>query len=103
MFKTFSLTVFEHTNDPGRTQKRGRMTSYDNRVFGHFMFLLRCIMIRHSHAQTYRGTSTTLMSLPPKVRAHLSKVRLMGLDNVTPSSIFVVAVPFPSRPNGQWK
>ena len=31
-------------------------------------FQLRPLMMRHSHAQTYRGTATTLMSLPPKVR-----------------------------------
>jgi SNF2 family DNA or RNA helicase len=35
---------------------------------GAFNFLMRNIMIRHSQAQKYTGTSTTLMSLPPKVR-----------------------------------
>lgn len=30
------------------------------------MFFLRPIMIRHAQGQTYRGTTTTLMSLPPK-------------------------------------
>ena len=30
-------------------------------------YFLRPIMMRHSHEQKYRGTSTTLMSLPPKV------------------------------------
>jgi len=29
-------------------------------------YFLRPIMMRHSHKQKYRGTSTTLMSLPPK-------------------------------------
>ena len=33
-----------------------------------YMFLLRPILMRHSQQQTYRGTRTTLMSLPPKVR-----------------------------------
>lgn len=32
------------------------------------MCLLRPILIRHSQAQKYRNTETTLMSLPPKVR-----------------------------------
>lgn len=31
------------------------------------MYFLRPIMMRHSQDQKYRGTSTTLMSLPPKV------------------------------------
>jgi hypothetical protein len=32
------------------------------------VFFLSTIMIRHSQNQKYRGTSTTLMSLPGKVR-----------------------------------
>jgi hypothetical protein len=36
---------------------------------GNFTFLMRSIMMRHSQKQKYRGTSTTLMSLPPKVSA----------------------------------
>jgi hypothetical protein len=32
------------------------------------LLLMRTVMIRHSQNQQYRGTSTTLMSLPPKVR-----------------------------------
>jgi hypothetical protein len=32
------------------------------------MFLMRSIMMRHTQKQKYRGTSTTLMSLPAKVR-----------------------------------
>lgn len=31
------------------------------------MYFLRPIMMRHSQEQKYRGTTTTLMSLPPKV------------------------------------
>jgi hypothetical protein len=34
---------------------------------GNFTFLMRAVMMRHSQKQTYRDTSTTLMSLPPKV------------------------------------
>lgn len=33
----------------------------------YLMYFLRPIMIRHSQEQKYRGTNTTLMSLPPKV------------------------------------
>jgi SNF2 family DNA or RNA helicase len=33
---------------------------------GKLMFFLRSIMIRHTQRQTYRGTGTTLMSLPAK-------------------------------------
>ena len=32
------------------------------------LYFLRPIMMRHSQGQKYRGTSTTLMSLPQKVR-----------------------------------
>jgi hypothetical protein len=32
------------------------------------MYLLRPLIIRHSQNQMYKGTKTTLMSLPPKVR-----------------------------------
>jgi hypothetical protein len=34
---------------------------------GMFTFLMRSIIMRHSHEQKYSGTQTTLMSLPPKV------------------------------------
>jgi hypothetical protein len=67
MFSIFSSTVFVHTNDSSR-RNRDPYFRRDNRDFGHFMFLMRCLMIRHSQKQTYRGTKTTLMSLPPKVR-----------------------------------
>jgi len=63
MFTIFSATAFSHTNDRTR---RNTDYSHDNRVFGHFVFLLRSVMIRHTQQQTYRGTTTTLMSLPPK-------------------------------------
>lgn len=33
---------------------------------GKLLFLLRNVMIRHTQKQCYRGTTTTLMSLPPK-------------------------------------
>lgn len=67
MFSIFSSSVFAHTDDRSR-RNEDPYARRDNRDFGHFMFLMRCIMIRHSQNQTYRGTTTTLMSLPPKVR-----------------------------------
>jgi hypothetical protein len=67
MFQVFTGTAFRHTKDQCVSRKDGDY-HWDDRVFGHFMFLLRCIMIRHTQTQKYRGTATTLMSLPPKVR-----------------------------------
>lgn len=45
-------------------QERHRVDNFDA---GKLLFFLRNIMIRHTQKQTYRGTSTTLMSLPAKV------------------------------------
>lgn len=44
------------------------MEDSGGRRFGHFMFLLRSLVMRHSQGQTYRGTTPpmTLMSLPEK-------------------------------------
>jgi len=36
-------------------------------------FLMRPVMMRHSQQQKYRGTDTTLMSLPPKVSLRVKK------------------------------
>jgi hypothetical protein len=49
------------------TRRRRYLAEPDPRKFGHFVFFLRNVMIRHTHKQKYRGTDTTLMSLPPKV------------------------------------
>mmetsp|Transcript_8692 Transcript_8692/g.15744 ORF Transcript_8692/g.15744 Transcript_8692/m.15744 type:complete len:224 (-) Transcript_8692:2117-2788(-) len=65
MFSIFSRTVFCRTNDRSKANSRRQRRS-DPRLYGHFVFLMRCLMIRHSQRQTYRGTTTTLMSLPPK-------------------------------------
>jgi hypothetical protein len=66
MFDLFGRSTCKHTRD--QAAMRG------DRAFvpsvGHFTFLMRSIMMRHSQNQTYRGTSTTLMSLPPKVSRH---------------------------------
>jgi hypothetical protein len=74
MFRTFAVTALKHANDPGRSKKRGRKQSRDDRAFGPFTFMMRNIMIRHTHNQKYTGTTTTLMSLPPKVSENESMV-----------------------------
>lgn len=76
MFRTFAVTALKHANDPGRSKKRGRKQSRDDRAFGPFTFMMRNIMIRHTHNQKYTGTTTTLMSLPPKVSENDSMVAI---------------------------
>jgi hypothetical protein len=87
IFATVGNTL-SHSSDrsakQGRMKRRKRMQmmqrglddtltdASETRIFGHFMYLLRCVICRHSQGQTYRGTgppATTLMSLPPKVRS----------------------------------
>eukprot|EP00980_Cylindrotheca_fusiformis_P010788 scaffold2442_cov146-Cylindrotheca_fusiformis.AAC.3 len=41
-------------------------TMYRNRYHNKMMFLLRSVIMRHTQKQLYRGTKTTLMSLPSK-------------------------------------
>jgi hypothetical protein len=66
MFDLFGRSTCKHT--------RNQAAMRGDRAFvpsvGHFTFLMRSIMMRHSQNQKYRGTSTTLMSLPPKVSRH---------------------------------
>ena len=45
--------------------------SFSLRDASSLLFFLRNIMMRHTHKQKYRDTSTTLMSLPAKVGSHL--------------------------------
>jgi hypothetical protein len=71
MFGVFTRTAFRHTNDQSVPRRMGYGSEY--RKIGPFMFLLRCIMMRHTQKQTYRGTTTTLMSLPPKVRDSVTR------------------------------
>ena len=82
MFLMFRNTL-EHTNDraaqQGKKWRRGRHFSNYMREpelgnlgklrFGHFMFFLRSVFLRHSQQQRYRSSvpKVTLMSLPPKV------------------------------------
>jgi hypothetical protein len=67
MFQDFRRTVLLHIREKQPKQNNEATISCERRRFGHFMFLMRAVMIRHSQQQQYRGTSTTLMSLPPKV------------------------------------
>ena len=78
MFQTFGGTL-RHTNDRAAkalsNRRRRRRFGVDaddessvDHLFGHFLFLMKTLLIRHAQQQTYRGTPTrtTLMSLPPK-------------------------------------
>ena len=62
IFQSTRLGVPEPTS---RKRKKERPLNVPGR--GMFTFLMRSIMIRHSQAQKYTATNTTLMSLPPKV------------------------------------
>jgi hypothetical protein len=77
MFTVFFGTAFHHMNDQYMSKRWDNNVHGNDRVFGHFMFLLRCIMIRHTQrTQKYCGTTTTLMSLPPKVRNWILEIFL---------------------------
>jgi hypothetical protein len=69
MFNQFKSSVFESLDEDSRRRFKANQKKEhtDDRKIGHFMFLMRAVMIRHSQKQQYRGTPTTLMSLPPKV------------------------------------
>eukprot|EP00531_Pseudo-nitzschia_arenysensis_P016699 CAMPEP_0116122050 /NCGR_PEP_ID=MMETSP0329-20121206/4012_1 /TAXON_ID=697910 /ORGANISM="Pseudo-nitzschia arenysensis, Strain B593" /LENGTH=1515 /DNA_ID=CAMNT_0003615881 /DNA_START=43 /DNA_END=4590 /DNA_ORIENTATION=+ len=58
---------FEHVDkmfkEMGVSKNRRSNSHFNSELL---MYLLRPIMMRHSQEQQYRGTSTTLMSLPPK-------------------------------------
>jgi len=61
--ETFKSTFFRQINDPSASKST---TSRELPGFGLFNFFVRNLLIRHSQAQKYTGTNTTLMSLPPK-------------------------------------
>ena len=71
IMELFRGSFFSGIGDPST---RKSMRNLDMPGRGAFNFLMRNIMIRHSQAQKYTGTNTTLMSLPPKVR----KLSLFG-------------------------
>lgn len=66
LFGVFLRSAFRHAEDPTVPKRLGY--GGESRSIGPFVFMMRNIMIRHTQKQTYRGTTTTLMSLPPKVR-----------------------------------
>lgn len=69
IFKEFGSTALRHCNDPYSRKGRNHVHPIDEgRKIGHFMFFLRSLVMRHTQKQTYRNTTTTLMSLPPKVK-----------------------------------
>jgi hypothetical protein len=69
-------------------QGRNRVEEFDA---GKLLFFLRNIMIRHTQKQTYRGTTTTLMSLP-------AKVSQSGIALVVAIKYIVDLIPFLSIP-----
>jgi hypothetical protein len=78
MFDTFQTSALVHAQDPFAVQ------GASNKVqFGSFLFFLRSIMIRHTQDQTYRFTSTKIMSLPSKVSVFTVIVRRQAFKNGT--------------------
>jgi len=68
MMEVFKESMFRRIHDPSVTKGTSHLSLPG---FGMFSFLARSIIMRHSQAQKYTGTNTTLMSLPPKVRTLL--------------------------------
>jgi hypothetical protein len=60
-FNDGSIGLFKRNN------KRDSDGSTSSSAIGPLALLMRSIMIRHTQAQMYSGTNTTLMSLPPMV------------------------------------
>ena len=74
IMELFRGSFFRDIGDPST---RKSMTKLEIPGRGAFNFLMRNIMIRHSQAQKYTGTNTTLMSLPPKVSKIVSFTEFM--------------------------
>jgi hypothetical protein len=73
LLRNLKKSTFRHISDQhaihgngGCPERRGAPVMP---MLGSFTFLMRAVMMRHSQKQTYRDTSTTLMSLPPKVNS----------------------------------
>ena len=60
----FKSSFYQHVQDP---EMGKNSIDTPNPGLGMFSFFMRSIMLRHSQAQKYTGTDTTLMSLPPTV------------------------------------
>jgi hypothetical protein len=71
LFRKMKKSTFRHIGDNHASKESHGRRRYDGEPemprLGNFTFLMRAVMMRHSQKQTYRDTSTTLMSLPPKV------------------------------------
>jgi hypothetical protein len=68
------------------------------------MYFLRPIMMRHSQEQKYRGTSTTLMSLPPKVNHFVAsqKVPLLFLSFSLSNTVILILEYLCRRSGNNW-
>ena len=71
LLRKLKKSTFRHIGDQhanyGVGGRRHGSAAPEMPRLGNFTFLMRAVMMRHSQKQTYRDTSTTLMSLPPKV------------------------------------
>jgi hypothetical protein len=71
ILRKLKKSTFRHIKDRNAANDDGKRYSLPEMPrLGNFTFLMRSIMMRHSQKQMYRDTSTTLMSLPPKVNCH---------------------------------
>ena len=64
LLRKLKNSTFRHIGDPHANMGNA---GFRGPILGNFTFLMRAVMMRHSQKQMYRDTSTTLMSLPPKV------------------------------------
>jgi hypothetical protein len=72
LMEYFKGSFFRHVNDSSVGKKNDDIPVPG---LGLFTFFMRSIMMRHSQNQTYTGTNTTLMSLPPKVSKLLLSIK----------------------------
>jgi hypothetical protein len=71
LLRKLKKSTFRHIGDHHASKESHGRRRYNAEPemprLGNFTFLMRAVMMRHSQKQMYRDTSTTLMSLPPKV------------------------------------
>ena len=85
IMEIFRRSFFRDIRDPST---RTNMKSLEIPGRGAFNFLMRNIMMRHSQAQKYTGTDTTLMSLPPKVRKIVANWNISFCGSDTSAAFF---------------
>ena len=70
-FEFFRNSVMGTVNDHSKAKSRRRGCEQkhlkDNRLFGHFVFFMRNLMMRHTKSQKFLATNIDLMALPAKV------------------------------------